>query len=189
MRERELNESQKYSVEELLNRANSRGRDKIHNVDELRAAIENQDCEWGQEGRITEEDFFDWSMWFYCGKCRELLDGGYIRLDDLENDLVDLIKEQEEEGIDHSEQIEALREVKERYPNCRAICWDCLDEYIGRKKATRELFGMTSLNSLTDIGLKNALDDCRQKIVGLKMVKDDINAELIRRKEKKGEKK
>ena len=185
MRERDLNESQKYIIKELLDRANSRGHDKIHNVDELRAAIENQDCKWGQEERITEEDFFDWSMWFYCGKCRQLLDGGYVRLDDLENDLVPLIKEQEEEGIDHSEQIEALKEVKERYPNCKAICWDCLDEYIGRKKAMRALFGMANLASLTDTGLKNALGDCQQKIVGLKIIEDDINTELVRRKEER----
>lgn len=183
MGERVLNESQKYCADEFIERANSRGRDRIDTIDELRAAIENQDCEYGKQGRITEEDFFERSGWFYCSKCRQLLDGGYARMSKLDKIIEELKKEQEEEGEEHEEEIVALKEIKERYPNCKAICWDCLWEYIGRKKVAKEIFGVTSMSSLTDDGLKGVLCDCQQKIIGLKEVMNDIKAELAHRKE------
>lgn len=176
MDENKFNDDQRYYLKKTIDRCNSHKSDRINTVDELRIAIEQMDTY--MEAKITEQDFWEYSGWTYCTWCREITDSCYY---DIHNEDPEKLRE------DHysEEEIEAVQEMKDKYPNCNCVCWDCVYQYIGRKKLAREMFGELSMSSVDEESLKLCKRSCAQKLLGLKAMISDIDKELLRREEKK----
>lgn len=148
----------------------------IYTIDQLRGYIDG--AEYKGEP-IDAGDFVKNRMqWGYCSKCRQLLDGGYIELDNEED-----YKWLEENG--DLEGAKRMRAYKKTHPSCKFLCWDCLDAYEKLEKVRQEIFGEVCLYDLDNQGLERLLGNCNAKIRAIKDCTKEVNELITDRKIRK----